>query len=163
MIKSPRKCARCSAAIPPERRRFHARFCSSACRCKSAQATYVKTPKWKANNIKWCAEYHRRHRYGQRAYYAYRLRLNHGVTIEDADAMVAKQGGVCAICGHLPIGRRLQVDKDLKTGKVFRMICRRCVSATMVLKRWAGHIPTSRSSLRRARLASAARVPRTSG
>ena len=49
-----------------------------------------------------------------------------GLSVEDYDAMLAAQGGVCAICGNPPKTRRLDVDHDHKTGKVRGLLCHRC-------------------------------------
>ena len=38
-----------------------------------------------------------------------------GLSDEDYDAMLAAQGGVCAICGNPPKTRRLDTDHDHKT------------------------------------------------
>jgi hypothetical protein len=49
-----------------------------------------------------------------------------GVTVEQYDAMLAAQGGGCAICGTKPKTRRLDVDHDHKTGRVRGLLCHRC-------------------------------------
>jgi hypothetical protein len=67
----------------------------------------------------------------------YRERLNkrarekyiqkYGMTIEDYDAMLETQGGVCAICaGPNQRDRRFDVDHDHKTGRVRGLLCSRC-------------------------------------
>lgn len=42
--------------------------------------------------------------------------------------MVLAQGGLCAICGELPSGKRalLFIDHDHKTGKVRGLLCGAC-------------------------------------
>jgi hypothetical protein len=49
-----------------------------------------------------------------------------GVTDEAYEALLAAQGGGCAICGAKPKTRRLHVDHDHKTGKVRGLLCHRC-------------------------------------
>jgi hypothetical protein len=45
----------------------------------------------------------------------------------DYDAELAKQGGVCAVCGRPPSpNRRLAVDHDHKTGAYRGLCCYRC-------------------------------------
>lgn len=55
---------------------------------------------------------------------AYRSRT--GITEADYNAMLAAQGGGCAICGNPPKTRRLHVDHDHKTGRVRGLLCFRC-------------------------------------
>ena len=65
------------------------------------------------------------------------LRRKYGIGNEDFAALVAKQGGRCAICGRIPevsrantrTGRRwtgLQIDHDHVTGVVRGLLCIRC-------------------------------------
>jgi hypothetical protein len=49
-----------------------------------------------------------------------------GVTTAQYEAMLAAQGGGCAICGNPPKTRRLDVDHDHRTGKVRGLLCHRC-------------------------------------
>ena len=61
-----------------------------------------------------------------------------GVTVEQYDALLAAQGGGCAICGNPPKTRRLHVDHDHKTGRVRGLLCHRCNRAlpNWVTERW---------------------------
>ena len=57
------------------------------------------------------------------------LRSQYGMTLEAFREMEAVQGGVCAICGQPPTGRRgkrLFVDHDHETKKVRGLLCLRC-------------------------------------
>lgn len=49
-----------------------------------------------------------------------------GITLEDYEALLRAQNGLCAICSK-PCNRgRLSVDHDHLTGKVRGLLCRRC-------------------------------------
>ena len=52
-------------------------------------------------------------------------RSNYGLSIEDYNALLAQQGGACAICRKQP-EQRLCVDHCHVTKKVRRLLCRRC-------------------------------------
>lgn len=62
------------------------------------------------------------------------LKHKYGITLADYAAMLAAQGGGCAICGrHDPGGRprtdgtiTMAVDHDHITGKLRGLLCRRC-------------------------------------
>lgn len=57
---------------------------------------------------------------GERTYH---LRRRYGITGEDADAMLASQGGICAICRAAPAAH---VDHDHATGAVRALLCFNC-------------------------------------
>lgn len=63
---------------------------------------------------------------------AYALMRDYGITLEEHDAMFAKQDGKCAICRCTrPDGCRMRsnylyVDHDHKTGKVRGLLCSAC-------------------------------------
>lgn len=51
------------------------------------------------------------------------------MTPEEYDALLAKQGGVCAICKQLRLNSRqkhLCVDHDHRSGKFRGLLCARC-------------------------------------
>lgn len=56
----------------------------------------------------------------------------YGITVEDFDAMLARQGGVCAICqkpeSRVLYGQNaaLVVDHNHQTGKMRDLLCHRC-------------------------------------
>ena len=56
----------------------------------------------------------------------------YGITPEEYRAMLAAQGGLCAVCGDEPppggikASSRLHVDHDHATGKVRALLCTRC-------------------------------------
>lgn len=63
-----------------------------------------------------------------------RLRQRYGITVEQYDAMLEAQDGVCAICGRPDVGihyrtqkaMRLAVDHDKNTGEIRGLLCRHC-------------------------------------
>jgi hypothetical protein len=56
------------------------------------------------------------------------LRKSFGLSVEDYDALLASQGGVCAICGKHPndAPKRFHVDHDHATGAVRGILCHTC-------------------------------------
>lgn len=55
------------------------------------------------------------------------LRIRYGLKVEQYDAMLAAQGGVCAVCRLSPkTGRRLSVDHNHRTGSIRGLLCRGC-------------------------------------
>ena len=54
---------------------------------------------------------------------SYHLKRRYGITAEEADAMLAEQGGRCAICEVAPAEH---VDHDHVTGKVRALLCFNC-------------------------------------
>ena len=51
------------------------------------------------------------------------LRRFYGITVEEYNARLEAQGGVCAICGSPPGVRRLAVDHDHHTGAIRGLLC----------------------------------------
>lgn len=86
-----------------------------------------------ANNRK----YRRSYRYGEHFQRLY------GITEVDYQAISARQGGLCAICGRPDSERRLCVDHDHETGRVRGLLCKHCNMAI-------GQMGDSSESLRRA-------------
>ena len=54
------------------------------------------------------------------------LKRMYGIGMEEYDAMVANQNGVCSICGGPPRGRLLAVDHNHATGKIRGLLCGPC-------------------------------------
>lgn len=50
----------------------------------------------------------------------------YGLAPGEYDALLAKQGGACAICRGKPRRLRLAVDHDHTTGRVRGLLCKRC-------------------------------------
>jgi len=54
------------------------------------------------------------------------LKHKYGITLNQYNDMLEKQGGGCKICGQKPNGRMFPVDHDHKTGKVRHILCPEC-------------------------------------
>lgn len=77
----------------------------------------LKNKIWVHKNYAYTLEYRRR----------LSLKKNFGITIEQYDAMLKEQNGVCAICGNkCKSGRRLAVDHCHKTGLNRGLLCANC-------------------------------------
>jgi hypothetical protein len=91
---------------------------------------------WRRTHPRRTAEHYRR----------YRLKVDYGLTLEDYARMLAKQGGLCALCGGKRTGsnyKHLAVDHDHKTGRVRGLLCHNC---NLVL----GHLKDDVRLMRRA-------------
>lgn len=90
---------------------------------------------------------------GSRRAFSWNLKTKYGITIEQYDAMLEAQGGVCAICSTPdPEGQRLGVDHCHTTGQIRDLLCTRCNrgighffddpsrvdKAAAYLRRWGG-------------------------
>jgi len=67
----------------------------------------------------------------QRDYYARSqgrtwLKYYYGISVEEYDALLARQNGKCAICREKPEGQTLCVDHCHATGKIRGLLCRSC-------------------------------------
>jgi len=58
--------------------------------------------------------------------HATRVAKTYGLSAEQYDALLARQGGRCAICRARPKSKRLAVDHDHSTGAVRGLLCSRC-------------------------------------
>lgn len=66
------------------------------------------------------------------------LRYYYGLTVEDYAALLAAQGGVCAICGGPPNGRsktRYHVDHDHDSKRVRGLLCHDCNTGIALFER----------------------------
>jgi hypothetical protein len=64
---------------------------------------------------------------------ASRLMCLYGISVEQYSEMLAKQNGVCAICGSVPGGRRLCIDHNHETGEIRGLLCDKCNRALGML------------------------------
>lgn len=93
--------------VPREHWPAGTRFCSGC--CSFVPIFYVSGSRCKA-----CASAAAHHSAIQKAY---------GISTRQYNAILAAQGGVCAICGRRPSKRRLAVDHDHHTGVVRGLLC----------------------------------------
>ncbi len=80
------------------------------------------------------------------------LKFHYSLTLADYDALLEKQGGVCAICGKPelhPRFRFLSVDHDHKTEKIRGLLCFRCNRAIGLLGDDLSLLPKIRQYLSR--------------
>lgn len=64
------------------------------------------------------------------------LKHKYGISLEDYEAMLEKQGGVCAACGDVETRKdtqHLAVDHDHSTGVVRGILCQKCNTALGLL------------------------------
>jgi hypothetical protein len=56
------------------------------------------------------------------------LKRKYGITIKQFEAMLAAQGGTCAVCAGPPLGKGNQyhVDHDHRTGRIRGILCHKC-------------------------------------
>lgn len=93
----------------------------------------AKNCEWARNNADRMAEYQRAYHERDKAsgnYLARNLR-RYGLTVDDYEALLQAQGGVCAICGDTDTRRRLNVDHDHATGRVRGLLCNGCNTARL--------------------------------
>lgn len=66
----------------------------------------------------------------------YNLKKLYGITPEEYEEMLAKQGGLCAVCRGEPYGRgnKLHVDHDHATGRVRGLLCHGCNASLGLMK-----------------------------
>jgi hypothetical protein len=111
-----------------------------ACNLSRRKAAYAANPgparerakRWAADNPERYAERIKAYKDSGRKAIADRkshLKRKYGITLEQYDAMLAAQGGVCAICSEKPGDLTLHVDHDHTTGAVRSLLCIRCNNA----------------------------------
>src|SRR6185312_3236559 len=69
-----------------------------------------------------------------RVFTSYELQTKYGISLEQYEEMLARQGGGCAVCGTQPGKQRLDVDHCHETGVVRGLLCRACNVSLGALK-----------------------------
>jgi hypothetical protein len=144
-------CCECSAAREPNRSRCalhlklsseeqQRRYAANPDKCRKFARDYARRRRQDpAVRAQLNARLRERYRNNPDLVRRYELQKHYGITIAEYDALVAKQSGMCALCGKPPlIGKRaagqekrpprLCVDHDHKTGKVRGLLCHWCNS-----------------------------------
>lgn len=96
-----------------------------ACCRKCHSAAVCRRQKEKSEQINTYQQKWRKTDAGQQAARRRVLR-RYGLTLEDYDALVTRQGGGCAICGGQPTRSYFDVDHDHYTQQVRGLLCHRC-------------------------------------
>jgi hypothetical protein len=111
----------CGAALVATRPAYHGAKCYACWKLAKKASVARRSPEATARN--------------ERRVFNSHLRKDYGITIEQYDAMLAAQGGVCAICKKPRAnGHRLHVDHNHTTGEVRGLLCVTCNSAIGTLK-----------------------------
>lgn len=117
----PKPCTRCGERLEHVSQNGECRSWCSPCLNTSNEKTKAKNPE----------KY-----FGLRR--GLHLRKKYGLTLEDYDAMLAAQGGGCAICGaEAPEHKSHAVDHDAISGRLRGILCENCNRAIGQL----GHDP----------------------
>jgi Recombination endonuclease VII len=131
---------------------FGMQICRGPCGRKLPLAEFPTRPEMRLGVLKKCKECHSAYSRGwveknpDKAFNSHLLR-RFGITLDEYNAMLARQGGVCAICGEPPTSprnrrkgaqrtfkARLVVDHDHATGKVRGLLCGTCNTGIGSLK-----------------------------
>jgi hypothetical protein len=93
------------------------------------QVARERTQRWREDNPERYAENLRRFKASggmKKSLRKWHLRTKYGITPEQYDEMLERQGGGCAICGKPPGDIALHVDHCHETGRVRGLLCFSC-------------------------------------
>jgi hypothetical protein len=94
-----------------------------------------RAKEWRESHKEKTAEYSKKYYQAhKRESMACDIAKNYGISIDQYEAMLLEQNGVCAICHKAPDKRRLNIDHDHKTGLVRGLLCIKCNRAIGLLK-----------------------------
>lgn len=114
------QCGREFEQNPKYRHKDAQKYCSAKC-----QSAF-----WRENNPEKAKETDKRYRENHPDEVALKLRKaslkrKYGITLDEYNEMLSKQGGKCAICGE-DKSETLAVDHDHNTGEVRGLLCAHC-------------------------------------
>ena len=89
--------------------------------CKACRRPVEKA--WRVTNGKQVADYNRGY---YKANATYQKVSRYGLSVDEYEAMLSAQNGVCKICQKPQEGKALAIDHDHKTGKVRGLLCETC-------------------------------------
>lgn len=145
--RTTKKCSKCGKVQPLNQfyrakgTRDGLRGDCKVCFAARAQQRYASDPETaKARVKRWQAENREQHLATQRKRRSrpevkarerdLYLRRKYGMTMAEYDALLERQGGVCAICGRPPRDDiSLHVDHEHETGAIRGLLCFRCNNA----------------------------------
>lgn len=113
---------KCVICLKPFQKRTKTHvYCSSSCRDKAK----YQSPEFKQQRRERHKNWSKRNTEARRDYH-YRTRF--GITLDEYNALLAKQGGVCAVCGKAKRDNQkaFAVDHDHSTGEIFGILCTPC-------------------------------------
>jgi len=99
------------------------------CVAKAKREWYQRPENRDRYKAKTLADYYQRKQLDPDLNFTRKLRHLYGMSVADYEAMLAAQGGVCAVCGSPPrtTGKaRLDVDHCHRTGEVRGLLCGYC-------------------------------------
>jgi hypothetical protein len=111
------------------------------CNAAASKARYLADPaasvarvkRWQQANADRLNAYHRARRANpivKRAERSAYLKRKYGISIDEYDAMLARQGGGCGVCGSSPSDAiSLHIDHDHRTGRIRGLLCFVCNSS----------------------------------
>lgn len=136
-------CADCGAVFkPPGHTGLPPKRCESCRKARKKLTDAEKARRWREANPDRAREHwnkHNRKRLADPEFLRQKREAHmlktYGLTVADFDALLAKQGGVCAICKGTPNGpgKRFHVDHCHKSSKVRGLLCGKCNTAIGLL------------------------------
>ena len=135
-----KKCSKCGEnKLPHEMKKDNKRPDGFSSHCKTCHNE--NTNKWREKNpekVKTAQQKYRdTHKYEINRYYErnkdasknFSYQRLYGITIQDYNSLLNKQGGGCEVCGKPPKTRRLYVDHNHSNKKVRGLLCHNCNAA----------------------------------
>lgn len=130
--KSTLPCVDCSVDVPQSRQGRAKLRCDPCRKTHNRQTSRYRQASWVRDHPdeareRWRKGYRRNAERIRREKLAQHYRRKYGLTIEQRDQMLERQGGLCAICRRKPVGGGvLHVDHCHATGVVRALLCTKC-------------------------------------